>query len=148
MIFDKKLVSGKEYLDAILANWEGYEPLRQRILNEVPHYGNADPYADAEMKYVIDLLLNISRAFSTHRCKVYKCGTFGASDHVVQERLPGRRRTDARPARLLRTPAARTGQGCQRTDICVYFVHKLCIIRIIWRYGSQSEDPPVLAEKQ
>ncbi|MBO7738755.1 MAG: formate C-acetyltransferase/glycerol dehydratase family glycyl radical enzyme, partial [Oscillospiraceae bacterium] len=84
MIFDNNFVSKEEYLKAILANWEGYEPLRQRILNEVPHYGNADPYADDEMKYVIDLYYNISRAFSTHRCKVYKCGTFGASDHVVQ----------------------------------------------------------------
>jgi formate C-acetyltransferase len=37
-----------------------------------------------EMKYVIDLYYNLSRAYSTHRCKVYKCGTFGASDHVVQ----------------------------------------------------------------
>ena len=84
MIFDKKLITAKEYLDAILANWEGYEPLRQRILNEVPHYGNADPYADSEMKYIIDLYYDISRAFSNKRCKVYKCGTFGASDHVAQ----------------------------------------------------------------
>ena len=27
MIFDKKLISAKEYLDAILADWEGYEPV-------------------------------------------------------------------------------------------------------------------------
>ena len=72
MVFDKKLISGKEYLDAILADWEGYEPLRQKILNDVPHYGNADPYADDEMKYVIELYYNITRAFSTHRCQVYK----------------------------------------------------------------------------
>jgi formate C-acetyltransferase len=68
MIFDKKLVDKKTYLDAILANWEGYEPLRQQILNEVPHYGNGDPYADMEMKYVIDLYYNLSRAYSTPRC--------------------------------------------------------------------------------
>ena len=84
MVFDKKLVSGKEYLDAILANWEGYEPLRQRIINEVPHYGNADPYADMEQKYVMDLYYSITRAFHNARCKVYKCGMFGAADHVAQ----------------------------------------------------------------
>ncbi|MCF0121312.1 MAG: hypothetical protein HUJ65_06705, partial [Oscillospiraceae bacterium] len=84
MVFDNKIITGEEMLKAILANWEGYEPLRQRILSEVPHFGNADPYADAEMKYVIDLYYNLSRKYSTHRCKVYKCGTFGASDHVVQ----------------------------------------------------------------
>ena len=84
MVFDKKLVSGKEMLDAILANWEGYEPLRQRIINEVPHYGNADPYADMEQKYVMDLYYNQSRGFHNERCKVYKCGMFGAADHVPQ----------------------------------------------------------------
>ena len=84
IVYDKKIATREEFLKAILANWEGYEPLRQRVLNEVPHYGNNDPYADAEMKYVMDLYYNITRAFSTCRCKVYKCGTFGASDHVVQ----------------------------------------------------------------
>jgi len=84
MVFDKKLVSAEVFLDAILKNWEGYEPLRQRVLNEVPHFGNGDPYADEEMKYVIDLYYGITRKFSNERCRVYKCGTFGASDHVVQ----------------------------------------------------------------
>jgi formate C-acetyltransferase len=84
MVFDKKLCTARELYDAVMADWEGYEPLRQRILTEVPHYGNGDPYADMEMKYLLDLYYNISRNFSTHRCKVYKCGTFGASDHVVQ----------------------------------------------------------------
>ena len=84
IVYDKKIATREEFLDAILKNWEGYEGLRQRVLNEVPHYGNNDPYADAEMKYVMDLYYNITRAFSTCRCKVYKCGTFGASDHVVQ----------------------------------------------------------------
>ncbi len=84
MVFDKKIVSGKEFLDAILANWEGYEPLRQRVINEVPHYGNADPYADVEQKYVMDLYYNMCRPFHTERCKVYKCGMFGAADHVAQ----------------------------------------------------------------
>ena len=97
MVFDKKLITAEEYMKALLANWEGYEPLRQRILNEVPHYGNADPYADMEMKYVIDLYYNLSRKYSTHRCKTYKCGTFGASDHVVQGEItwatPDGRRT-------------------------------------------------------
>jgi len=113
MIFDKKLVSAKEYLDAILANWEGYESLRQRILNEVPHYGNGDPYADEEMKYLLDLYYNISRAFSNNRCKVYKCGTFGASDHVVQGEI-----TWATPdGRKAGTPIADAASPVQGRDV-------------------------------
>ncbi len=114
MIFDKKLVSKQEYLDAILANWEGHEMLRQRILHEVPHFGNADPYADEEMKYCIDLYYNICRPFHTSRAKVYKCGTFGASDHVVQGEItwatPDGRRTGE--------PIADASSPCQGRDVC------------------------------
>ncbi|MBR2831978.1 MAG: hypothetical protein IKE57_03510 [Oscillospiraceae bacterium] len=113
MIFDKKLVSKETYLDAILKDWEGYEPLRQQILNEVPHYGNADPYADEEMKYVIDLYYNLSRKYSTHRCTTYKCGTFGASDHVVQGEI-----TWATPdGRKTGTPIADASSPAQGRDV-------------------------------
>ena len=84
VVFDKKLVSREEFLQAILDDWVGHEELRQIVQNRVPHYGNNDPYADEEMAYVMDLYYNITRAFSTCRCTTYKCGTFGASDHVVQ----------------------------------------------------------------
>ena len=114
MVYDKKLVSKEEYLQAILDNWEGHEELRQRILNEVPHYGNADPYADDEMKYLMDLYYNISRKFYTHRASVYKCGTFGASDHVVQGEItwatPDGRRTGE--------PIADASSPCQGRDVC------------------------------
>ena len=84
IVYDKKIATREEFLQAILDNWVGHEELRQIVLNKVPHYGNNDPYADAEMPYVMDLYYNITRAFSTCRCTTYKCGTFGASDHVVQ----------------------------------------------------------------
>ena len=108
MAFDHHLVDQETYLKAILADWKGYEDLQQRILHEVPHYGNADPYADSEMKYVIDLYYNISRAFSNKRCKVYKCGTFGAPATTwSRARSPGRPRTGAGPASRSPTPPAR-----------------------------------------
>ena len=84
IVYDKKIATREEFLQAILDNWEGHEELRQIVLNTVPHYGNNDPYADEAMTYVMDLYYNITRGFSTCRCTTYKCGTFGASDHVVQ----------------------------------------------------------------
>ncbi len=112
MVFDKKLVSREEFLQAILDNWEGHEALRQRVLNEVPHYGNNDPYADDEMVYVMDLYYSITRAFSTCRCKTYKCGTFGASDHVVQGEI-----TWATPdGRKTGDPLADACSPCQGRD--------------------------------
>jgi len=84
MCFDKKLCTTRELYDAVMANWEGYEPLRQQILSEVPHYGNADPYADMELKWVIDLYYQLCTECSNQRCKVFKAGMYGAADHVQQ----------------------------------------------------------------
>jgi len=84
MVFDKKLCTAKELLDAVLANWEGYEPLRQQILNEVPHFGNGDPYADEFMKWVCDTYYDICKQCYSERAKVYKAGLYSAADHVCQ----------------------------------------------------------------
>ena len=84
MCFDKKLCTTRELYDAVIANWEGYEPLRQQVLSEVPHYGNADPYADMELKWVIDLYYQLCSECSNQRAKVYKAGMYGAADHINQ----------------------------------------------------------------
>ncbi len=46
LVFDDKAVSARELYDALNANWEGYENLRQIIINEVPHYGNDNDEVD------------------------------------------------------------------------------------------------------
>ena len=84
MCFDKKLCTTRELYDAVMANWEGYEPLRQQILNEVPHYGNGDPYADMEMVWMTECYYAACQECYSMRSKVYKCGMYGASDHVTQ----------------------------------------------------------------
>ena len=114
IVYDKKIATREEFLQAILDNWEGHEELRQRVLHQVPHYGNNDPYADAEMTYVMDLYYNLTRGFSTCRCKTYKCGTFGASDHVVQGEI-----TWATPdGRKTGDPIADASSPCQGRDVC------------------------------
>jgi formate C-acetyltransferase len=84
MVFDKKLCTARELLEAVVANWEGYDQLRQRILAEVPHFGNGDPYADEEMQWVVDLYYEVCQECHSVRSKVYKSGLYGASDHVAQ----------------------------------------------------------------
>ena len=46
LVFDKKVVTMGEMLDACAANWEGYEDLKQLCLN-APKYGNDDDYVDS-----------------------------------------------------------------------------------------------------
>jgi formate C-acetyltransferase len=45
IVFDDKKVSMKTLLEAMAANWEGYEEIRQLMLH-APKYGNDDDYAD------------------------------------------------------------------------------------------------------
>ncbi len=46
LVFESKTVSLTELVQALQANFEGYEALRQTLLNKAPKYGNDDPYAD------------------------------------------------------------------------------------------------------
>ena len=114
MCFDKKLCTTRELYDAVMANWEGYEPLRQQILSEVPHYGNGDPYADMEMQWMCDTYYNACKECYSMRSKVYKAGLYGASDHVTQGyttwATPDGRRTGE--------PIADASSPAQGRDIC------------------------------
>jgi formate C-acetyltransferase len=68
----------------MMANWEGYEDLRERVLAEVPHFGNDDPYVDMEMKWAVDMIHEISAPCHNERAKTFKTGLYGASDHIFQ----------------------------------------------------------------
>lgn len=84
MCFDEKRCTTRELYDAVMNNWEGYELLREEILNSVPHYGNGDPYADCELAWVVDTYYKICRECYSKRSKVFKSGMYGAADHIVQ----------------------------------------------------------------
>jgi formate C-acetyltransferase len=47
LVFEQKLISPADMLAALRANFEGFEPLRQMILNDAPKYGNDIPEVDA-----------------------------------------------------------------------------------------------------
>jgi len=53
-VFDEKQITLKELLQALRANFKGYEKLRQTLLNKTPKYGNDDEYADQIMKEVFE----------------------------------------------------------------------------------------------
>jgi formate C-acetyltransferase len=113
MCFDKKLATTREMYDAVMANWEGHEELRQRIINEAPHYGNGDPYADMEMKWICDTYYNACKECYSMRSKVYKAGLYGASDHVTQGYT-----TWATPdGRQTGEPIADSSSPCQGRDM-------------------------------
>jgi formate C-acetyltransferase len=54
LCFDDKSVTLRELYDALKANWVGYENLRQKIINEVPHYGNDEAEVDELAAWCVD----------------------------------------------------------------------------------------------
>ena len=54
LIYRDKKITWDQLLEAIKANWEGYENLRQLCINSVPKYGNDDDFADEWASWVMD----------------------------------------------------------------------------------------------
>lgn len=54
IVFDDKTTTGAELLEALRADWEGYEPLYALVNSDrMHHFGNDDNYADDIAKFVI-----------------------------------------------------------------------------------------------
>ena len=84
MCFDHDYCTTRELYDAWLANWEGHEELQARIVNEVPHFGNSDPYADEMMDWVTNAYYEICTECHNSRAPYFRAGLYGAADHVAQ----------------------------------------------------------------
>lgn len=82
MVYDTKRIRARELYDAIMANWEGYEDLRQQILNEAPHYGNDNSYADEFARWASDVYGNAVNAATGPRGR-YAAGLYPVTTHVL-----------------------------------------------------------------
>ena len=54
LIYRDKVITWDQLLEALKANWDGYEELRQLCRNRVPKYGNDDDFADGWASWVVD----------------------------------------------------------------------------------------------
>jgi len=66
-VFDEKQFTMEEILDAIRCDFEGYEPMRQYLLNKIPKWGNNDPDADIMAKRIADYYCNKVHTFTNAR---------------------------------------------------------------------------------
>ena len=81
MVHDKKLCSGRQLYDAVMANWKGHELLWQRILSEVPRYGNGDPYADELATWAIGLFATKANSLVGPRGQ-HQAGLYSAAANI------------------------------------------------------------------
>ncbi len=81
-VYEQGWLSAVELLEALRANFDGYERLRQRLINDVPKYGNNDPTVDGLAAEWGDHYSESVSQFETIRGGVYQPGFYTVSAHV------------------------------------------------------------------
>ncbi|MCJ7609133.1 hypothetical protein MUP00_05630 [Candidatus Bathyarchaeota archaeon] len=66
-VYDDKRFTMDEVLKALESNYEGYERMRQYLLNRVPKWGNSDHEADQMGKHIADYYCNKVHSFRNAR---------------------------------------------------------------------------------
>jgi formate C-acetyltransferase len=64
-VFDRGYCSMATLVDAIERDFDGYDVLRQYLLNRVSHYGNDDPEVDGLVKYATDTFFDSLAGYKT-----------------------------------------------------------------------------------
>jgi len=83
LVFDQRRITGRQFLDALAADWEGHDYLYALVNGrKVPHYGNDDDYADELASYVADLWCGQVTGRRNARGGVFQPGMFSVSSNV------------------------------------------------------------------
>lgn len=79
LVFDDKLVSFAELMEALRKNWEGYEFLRQTAINRYTYYGNDNDEGDLYTVKVLNDFADIVNALNGRCPMIFPAGvsTFG-----------------------------------------------------------------------
>ena len=86
LVFDTKKYTARQFHEAMMANWEGHEVMRQEILNDVPRYGNDNPYVDDLARWAMEVFSNrINQA--TGPRGAYRPGLYPVATHVIFGRM-------------------------------------------------------------
>ena len=76
VIYDEKLYSMEQMLDALHANFEGHEQMRHYLANKVPKWGNNDPVVDELGTRIADLYCDKVHTFVNGRGGACTAGLF------------------------------------------------------------------------
>jgi formate C-acetyltransferase len=134
-VFDKKLVTPRELYDASIPDWEGYESLRQKILNEVPRYGNDIPSVDAVARESMEIFARAFLDGTSDRGNVWQAGIYPVSTHVVN----GKRTwatPDGRKAREALAEGVSPKQGLDRNGPAAVLKSVAAINHATFRNGT------------
>ncbi len=88
-VFDNGHFTMTEILEALEANFEGHESLRQRVLNKTPKFGNDDDYADDLMRKAFEVYFESVDGRPTPRGGTYRINLLPTTVHVYFGKVLG-----------------------------------------------------------
>ena len=88
LIFDDKVVSMNELLDALKNNWEGKEDLRRKFM-EAPKFGNDDDYVDLIARDIVQRSTDVVNSFKNIYGGHFMCDGTGGSSYFRYSGLTG-----------------------------------------------------------
>ncbi|MEJ2544437.1 MAG: glycyl radical protein [Calditrichaceae bacterium] len=81
-VFDEKRVSAEELLNALKDNFNNAEPIRKKLVNNTPKYGNDDDYADAIAREVFQLFFDAVDGRPNTRGGTHRINLLPTTSHV------------------------------------------------------------------
>lgn len=88
-VFDKKTITMEELLGNLKNDFAENEPLRQRLVNKTPKYGNDDDYADDLMKRCFEAYYNEVNGRRAVRGGVYRVNMLPTTCHIYFGEVTG-----------------------------------------------------------
>ena len=81
-VFDRKNINLTEFVQALNANFEGYENLRYNLIYETPKYGNDNDYADRQALDVFEVFYEAVNGKPTATGGVHRINLLPTTSHV------------------------------------------------------------------
>ena len=83
MVYEDEKLTFAELRDILQRDFDGYEQLRQYLVNCVPKYGNGDPDADEMAKFAVDKYCTLVSECRTFNGNVFRPGLYSFYGSVV-----------------------------------------------------------------
>lgn len=88
-IFEKKIVSMEDLLNALDNNFLEYDIIQQKLINKTPKYGNDDDYADSIIRKVFEIIYNAINNRPNTRGGVHRINLLPTTVHVYFGQVTG-----------------------------------------------------------
>ena len=98
LVYQEKRYTLRQLNEILLANWEGYEDLRQEVLNEFPKFGNNNAEVDAIANEILQHFVQEVRKHHNAAGKTYRPRVSSATGYIWHAQMLGAS-ADGRKAR-------------------------------------------------